>query len=53
MKKATTRLALKVETVRKLSQSDLQNVVGAGVQTQNFSACQTNCNASDCVCPTK
>lgn len=49
MKKSIKKIAFKVETVRKLSNTDLQHVAGGAFT--NLSACVTNCHASECVCP--
>ncbi|HZJ63370.1 MAG TPA: hypothetical protein VFD36_07570 [Kofleriaceae bacterium] len=53
------KLRLNVDTVRNLAESDLKQVGGgydsyfACPQTEypRPSVCQTNCRASDCICP--
>jgi hypothetical protein len=59
MKKSMKKLRLNVDTVRNLADSDLKKVGGgydsyfACPQTEypRPSVCQTNCRASDCICP--
>ena len=50
MKKTTRKLSLSKQSVKNLANEDLTLAAG-GAQTQYFSACQTNCRASACVCP--
>jgi len=60
MKKSMKKLRLNTQTVRNLAATDLEKVGGgydsyfACPQTEypRPSVCQTNCRASDCICPT-
>jgi hypothetical protein len=50
MKKSVRKMVLNMETVRSLACAELEQAAGGAVQTERFSACQTNCHASICIC---